>query len=196
MLDQANTKSGALRWWSGDFVTAVHPDWHCLPFFALHPDTRFALLRADPPALLPLLEVTVIAPEALPDWLTAWLTLAEARRQLALGLAQGVISPRHAPVLPAASLKLWCQRLHKALRPALWAGTEHAAPEVLLRRSLTPGCWQRIRLLLPAAAVEQAERDTLPLLPGEKCNLLWQAVIWQVNREESQNVDKETSDAG
>ncbi|WP_130835912.1 hypothetical protein [[Erwinia] mediterraneensis] len=196
MLTQSLTAVDGLRWWSGDFIEVVHPDWHTLPFFTLEAESRRALLRADPPALLPLLEVTLIAPEELPDWLAAWLALPEARRQLALWLALAVITPAQAPVLPTASLKLWCQRLHKALRPSQWAGGEYPVPEALLRRSLTPGCWQRIRLLLPAAAVEQAEMHALPLLPTEKCNLLWQAVIWQACREESQNVDTETPDAG
>lgn len=166
--------------------------WWCCPWHWAHPQWKgqFAascgLSIRDCESLMgsrhvEFLQSAGVAPSQPPpepsENLLLWLALRPAHRELALALAQRIcFAPRDLPAPADDSDMLWCQRLAKALRPGLWLDPEVTDARPLLGAWLGEGCWSRLRLAWAPGEVA----ESFGLMPANKLQTLWHAVLWRL----------------
>ncbi|WP_049278545.1 hypothetical protein [Serratia marcescens] len=174
-----------LDWWHSGFWRDAHPSWRqVLPF----PTQAAALARVHGAALRQRLGVTdTPLPRPQPQLLTL-LTLDTDTRMLLLTLVAEICIG--GTTLPG-SLKIWCRRLAKGLRPESWlptppAGQTLAVTSLTLLQAHYPDCWQRLRMAFEHDDVSRC--PTLPpVLESRRLQPLWKAALWQCQHTLAKN---------
>ncbi|WP_213989513.1 serine kinase [Sodalis sp. dw_96] len=180
-----------LCWWTQGFWQSADTSWRQSRFFSLSPALQRRFARRYPAELgmsLGISPAPLTAPEALVLSISA---LSFDARRLMLDLVADICAAgeRASPLPPV--LKIWCRRLAKGLRPGHWLPAplfidSPRADSLLLLKTLLPAVWPRLKLQFNSDTVTECEQRDPPVpFSPSRLRPLWDAVLWQCQRQES-----------
>lgn len=175
-----------LAWWHSGFWRQADNSWHADRLTTLPAEAQQRLWHQHASALhasLGIAATPICAPQPL---ILAMAQLTPADRLHMLQLVAEICGS--ATTLPA-ELKIWCRRLAKGLRterwlpPGLFSNGQHS-DSLLLLQALYPSLWPRLRLMFPQPMAANSPAAAPPV-SASRLLPLWQAALWQCQRQQS-----------